>query len=601
MSDFAADLDALFAESEDTAGASPTGALLLEVLSPFAPRTVLLVDGNGRVRVRAGAPVEPDREATWIQAALANDLTITVQPSGDRGDALVSARALEHDGSVDNCFWLVALVPEGCAGLQHRHLRERLPAIAVMFAQAVQLEESLDESQTRVRQLSAEQETFRKDHADIVERVLEERERRLQEKHNHIEHLEIEVRKRSKALETAMHRAEAANRAKSAFLANMSHEIRTPMNAILGFSENLLDSGLSDSERAEAIHTISRNARYLLEIINDILDLSKIEAGKLSVQTKPCAVAELLRDLVTTMEGPARDKQLRLSTKLLSKLPRTIQTDELRLRQILMNLTGNAIKFTDQGEVRLEVQFVPQVDEQPAMLFFDLIDTGLGMSKEQAASLFQPFTQADDSITRKFGGTGLGLTISRHLAQMLGGDVELIESTPGVGTRFRASVHTGALDDVDFLETLEEARATGPSKQRSVEQLDCRILVAEDGPDNQRLIRHILTKAGCDVVIAENGRAALEQFESAAQAGTPFDLILMDVQMPIMDGLTATRRLREGGATVPIVALTAHAMSGDRDRCLEVGCTEYTTKPINRKKLLALIEMLLTQREASTP
>lgn len=384
--------------------------------------------------------------------------------------------------------------------------------------------------------------------------------------------------------------AEAANIAKSEFLANMSHEIRTPLTAILGFSETLLDS-LQDPKNQDAASTIKRNGEHLLGIINDILDLSKVESGKMTIETIRQNPMQIIADVASLMKVKADGAGLVLGFEYLGEIPQTIQTDPTRLRQILINLIGNAIKFTEVGGVRLVTSFVN--DKRKPVLQFDVIDTGIGLTPEQIDRLFQPFSQADNSTTRKFGGTGLGLSISKRFAKMLGGDIEIVDTHPGIGTRFRLTISTGPLDGVNmirnpaaaFMENQEEA-ASGEG-EIGIEGM--RILLAEDGPDNQRLISHVLRKAGADVTVKENGQLAIEAALAARDEGYPFDAILMDMQMPVMDGYQATRSLRELRYYGPIIALTANAMDGDREKCIKAGCDDYATKPINRKKLVSII------------
>ncbi|MCG8404825.1 MAG: PAS domain S-box protein [Phycisphaerales bacterium] len=385
--------------------------------------------------------------------------------------------------------------------------------------------------------------------------------------------------------------AEAASIAKSEFLANMSHEIRTPLTAILGFAETLSDT-LKDPRNQEAASTIKRNGEHLLGIINDILDISKVEAGKMTMETIRRNPVQIIADVASLMKVKADGAGLTLDFEYDGDIPETIQTDPTRLRQILINLIGNAIKFTEVGGVRLITSFVD--DNLKPVLQFDVVDTGIGMTVEQIAKLFQPFTQADTSTTRRFGGTGLGLTISKRFAKILGGDISVVDTEPGVGTRFRLTIATGPLKGVKMVQNsasdmIVENQTKAATGETTVNIQGVRILLAEDGPDNQRLITHLLKKAGADVTVQENGQLAMEAALTALDDGTPFDVILMDMQMPVMDGYQATRRLREHGYAGPIIALTAHAMDGDRQKCINAGCDDYATKPIDRKKLISTI------------
>ena len=405
----------------------------------------------------------------------------------------------------------------------------------------------------------------------------------------------IEARERAERFAA---QAKDANRSKSEFLANMSHEIRTPMTAILGFADLLVEqSRLADvpPEAVEASKTIKRNGEYLLGIINDILDLSKVEAGKMVVENIACKPCRIIADVASLVRVNADAKGLKFKLACEGPLPETIRTDPTRLRQILINLIGNAIKFTEAGEVRLVIRLLED-DDKPT-LQFDVVDTGVGMTEEQACKLFQPFTQADTSTTRRFGGTGLGLAISKRFAEMLGGDIAVVETAKGVGTRFRVTIATGSLKGIRRIDSAVAASAAAASGEPAQaercgepESLQgCRILLAEDGPDNRRLVSHILTQAGAEVELTENGKLALDAALTAVQQGAPFDVILMDMQMPVMDGYEATRLLRQAGYGGPIVALTAHAMQGDRQRCLAAGCNDYASKPIKRTELIATI------------
>lgn len=396
--------------------------------------------------------------------------------------------------------------------------------------------------------------------------------------------------------------AERANNAKSAFLASMSHEIRTPLTAILGFTDVLIDDQeirKLAADRVNDLRTIKRNGEHLLELINDILDLSKIEAGKLEVERIPWSLTRLISDVVSSMQGRAAVKGIRMETQYLGPIPETIQVDPTRLRQILVNLLGNAIKFTDEGSVRLTMRLCASNPEDAA-LEFQVIDTGIGMTEEQMHRLFRPFAQASISTSRQFGGTGLGLTISRHLAEMMHGNIT-VKSQPGAGSTFTFKIRIGSLLDTRLLDSPDDARSQQESEGNQAPEirLGARILLAEDGPDNQRLITFHLRRAGAEVSIAENGLRAVEMIQAAIDEGKAYDVILMDMQMPELDGFEATQQLRSLGYQGPIIALTANAMTGDRERCLAAGCDDYASKPINRKQLLRQIERWLHESTAA--
>jgi PAS domain S-box-containing protein len=398
----------------------------------------------------------------------------------------------------------------------------------------------------------------------------------------------------NKALEDYNRLAESATRAKSEFLANMSHEIRTPMTAILGFADLLLaeaDGNAAPSERLEALRTIQRNGQYLLDLLNDILDLSKIEAGKLDVAREVHSPVQLLNEVVSLMRVRSDAKNLTLDLEYRGAIPESIQSDPLRIRQVLINLIGNAIKFTERGSVRVIAQIVQKLDG-PTLLQIDVVDTGIGLTQEQSARLFRPFSQADSSTTRRFGGTGLGLTISKRLAEMLGGDITM-SSTSGKGSTFSATFETGNLDGLRWLESPSDTASQGVSTAVEMDAADirlpCRILLAEDGPDNQRLIRFLLQQAGAQVFVADDGRMACAEALAARERGEPYDVILMDMQMPVLDGYEATRLLRTRGYTSPIIALTAHALQGNEAECRAAGCDGYLAKPIHRAQFLPAV------------
>ena len=406
-----------------------------------------------------------------------------------------------------------------------------------------------------------------------------------------------QVKLAEERLEEARRVAEAANESKSEFLANMSHEIRTPMSAIMGYTD-ILSRQLTDPDDIKCASVIRRNGKFLLEIINDILDISKIEAGKLELNKKRFRPDRLVADVCSLMEIRAAEKEIPLDVTFDGKIPKTIRSDDKRLKQILVNLIGNAIKFTKQGGVRIVVSFhnVGDRQSQPSgasnnrpYMQFDVIDTGIGMNAQQLETLFEPFTQGDSSVVRRFEGTGLGLSISQRLARMLGGEIT-VESTSQVGSKFSLVVDTGSVKSIPMIEP--EFGAPGivkPSTDSERPKLRGRILVVDDRRDMIFLAQHLIEDAGGTVTSAENGLVAIDKIAKAENEGRPFDLVTMDMQMPVLDGYEATRRLRKAGCETPIVAVTAHAMQGDRDKCIAAGCSGYITKPLDGPTFLRLL------------
>jgi PAS domain S-box-containing protein len=419
---------------------------------------------------------------------------------------------------------------------------------------------------------------------------------------------DITDRKRAEeAIRQSKVEAEQANAAKSVFLANMSHEIRTPMTAILGFTE-LVDNSIeccttcpdhsscpTRAETKESLQIIQRNGEHLLELIGDILDLSKIEAGKMEMERAPCSPVQIIEDVVSLMRARAIEKGLTLDARYEFPLPEIILSDPARVRQVLINLVGNAVKFCSHGGAQIVVRCITDVQAGRASMAFDVKDTGIGMTPDEIGRLFQPFAQADSSTTRQYGGTGLGLAISKRLAEALGGDIHVV-STPGKGSTFTFTVEAELPEPVRMLNDLSEAARTSHQSQLpppAAVRLCGRVLLAEDGPDNQVLVSTILRNAGAEVDVAPDGRVAVEKVSSAMAAGTPYDAILMDMQMPEMDGYEATRQLRRSGYKSPIVALTAHAMVEDRQKCIDAGCDDYAAKPLDRPALLATLARLM--------
>jgi signal transduction histidine kinase len=397
-------------------------------------------------------------------------------------------------------------------------------------------------------------------------------------------------------LERAKEEAFAASRAKSEFLAHMSHEIRSPLTAILGFADNLLEPKLAPDEVVAAAETIKRNGQHLLEIVNDILDISKIESCRFEVDLLDCSPAQIILDVMEVLQPRARGKGLQLELDWTPGVPATISSDSVRLKQILLNLVSNAIKFTKTGEVRIGVQLLEAANYlcEPR-LQFTVTDTGIGLTPEQQQGLFVAYQQGGSWVSRTYGGTGLGLAISRELAHKLGGDIT-VQSAVGQGSKFTVCVQTGSLAGVPRLASAADSEAqsiTRLSSRLASVRLNCRILLAEDGPDNRRLISYLLCKAGAEVTLAEDGQQAVDLALAAETNNVPFDLILMDLIMPGMDGTQATRILRKAGVLIPIIALTANAMTGVRQQCLAAGCDDFATKPIDRSTLLTTIRKWL--------
>ena len=395
---------------------------------------------------------------------------------------------------------------------------------------------------------------------------------------------DIEIKKAAIEAVNAKKEAEHANELKSAFLANMSHEIRTPLGAMIGFADLLRDPGITNTERTNYIDIITRNGEQLSVIINDILDLSKVEAGHLTLEYVPIEPETITSDVISLLQVKAKEKDLALEYILEPSTPKTLYTDPTRVRQILLNLVGNAIKFTNFGSVKVRVsgQKSPLGEE---ILCFEIKDTGIGISPSQKENVFEMFVQADGTTTRRFGGTGLGLALSRHLARALSGEIIISESREGFGTTFLITI-----PNLPHKFTNEISVTTSNKNDFEMKELALlgkRILVVDDAPDNQQLIWRYLTKEGAIVHFADNG---LTGYKSAIVGN--FDLIIMDLQMPIMDGYTATAKLRSTGYKKPIVALTAHAMSEVRKKCLNMGYTDHLIKPINRMELIRTIAKL---------
>lgn len=402
--------------------------------------------------------------------------------------------------------------------------------------------------------------------------------------------LQNKIHSLTAALDKSRSEAERANRAKSDFLANMSHEIRTPLGAVLGFSEMLIDSELSSTDRQNYASAIGRNGKLLLALVNDILDLAKVESGRVEIENIEISLKEFFSEVISALQPLALIKNVSIELLLDQSVPDMVKTDPLRLKQILTNIAGNAVKFSRDSKVVMKVS-LESANHELDLLTIDVVDRGVGIPPLSQARLFQPFVQADTSSTREYGGTGLGLVLSRQLARLMGGDLTLLKSEPRQGSTFRISLVVGQIAQAKT-PTVERLLHRKGSLGVVKEIAGLRLLLVEDSPDNRVLIGRILKNSGANLETANDGLEGLTK-----ALADHFDVVIMDVQMPRLDGYQAASQLRQHGYDGPIIALTAHALKGERERCLSAGYNEYLTKPVDRKALVNAIAQLSSTRQ----
>jgi PAS domain S-box-containing protein len=406
----------------------------------------------------------------------------------------------------------------------------------------------------------------------------------------------------AESMRRAKEEAERANRAKSEFLSSVSHEIRTPLTAILGFIDVLgehprIREGPGEIE--EHLATIRQNGQFLLSLIDDLLDISKIEAGQLRVDSEPCSPVGIVSNVVESLKAKAEAKHLQIEVENLGTIPSAVSTDRLRLQQILVNLIDNAIKFTERGIVRVTTRMVDGGAIDP-VLEFAVSDTGIGMTAAEMMGLFQPFYRVPSVAAAHPGGTGLGLAICKRIAKRLGGDIN-VHSAPASGSKFTLTVPAaiaGEIDNRRHPANLREPPALAAAHPLAP-RLHGRILLAEDNQANQKLLNMRLSQAGAEVVTVGNGKEALDRTTEAALEGRPFDAVIMDMQMPVLDGYEAVRQLRARGFAEPILAVTAFAMNEDREECIGLGCDDFISKPIEWERFMAKLTRLLTAKEGA--